>query len=69
MDWNELIRIWGAGHPDHEEPEIDAVARDAHRARERRRSRIVNRAEKPVTKARQKDGGQGIGPGEADARV
>jgi len=40
MDWNELIRIWGAGHPG-QELKVDAAAEDAQRARARRRARMV----------------------------
>jgi hypothetical protein len=66
MDWNELIRIWGAGHPG-EELRVEAAARDARRARERRRARIARRIEEPVADARRHKDRPGLGPREAEA--
>ncbi len=67
MDWNELIRIWGAGHPGHEEPEIEKAALHARRARERRHARMARRVESSVDSPRRKEGPTGIGPTEAGA--
>lgn len=67
MDWNELIRIWGAGHPGHEETEIDDVARDARRARARRRARMERRLETSGRTTRRTEASTGMGPTEAGA--
>jgi hypothetical protein len=57
MDWNELIRIWGAGHPE-EELEVESAVEDARRARARRRTRMM-RAESPMVPADGADQGRG----------